>query len=348
MVEIAPGSERLRIPVGKYLLFLFIILLLLIGLLWYLLSSNYGAQNSFLESLRRYLSFFSSYHPNLQPEDDFNTALRIHGFERDEARKFRLFVSVTDKDGSPVKVLNASDVKLKVVSNSGQDLDARIDRARPLHMYSEWAAPISFTSVMDYSGSMFPQDLTAIETNYSALINQISLPLSASVVKFNSRVHDILELSEDRQEIIAAIQKRIKLENTALFDGISRGIEKVQSRPHLRFIILTTDGNDNASTDSLESVIKRCQTHNIAVFVFGFGWLDIKNLRDISESTDGYYSYVPDSSKLDEWFQKIGQIINNVQVIEFSTNADMNQPGSVELSIDAAGQTMKRVRVWTQ
>ena len=346
MVEVAPGSERLRIPVWKYLLFLFVTFLFLMGLLWYLLSSNYSAQNSFLESMRRYLSFFSTYHPKLQPEDDFGTALRIHGFEREEARKFRLFVSVTDKDGSPVKVLNPGDVKLKVLSNSGQDLAAAIDRTRPLHMYTEWAAPISFASVMDYSGSMFPQDLSAIENNYSELINQISLPLSASVVKFNSRVHDMLDLSADRQEILAAIQKRVKLENTALFDGIDRGIEKIQARPHLRFVILTTDGNDNASTNSLESVIKRCQTHNVAIFVFGFGWLDVANLRSISESTDGYYSYVPDSSKLDEWFKKIGQIINNVQVIEFSTSADMNQPGTVELSIEAAGQTLKRVRVW--
>ncbi|PKL43238.1 MAG: hypothetical protein CVV41_10995 [Candidatus Riflebacteria bacterium HGW-Riflebacteria-1] len=346
MVEVAPGGERLKIPVWKYLLFLFIALLLALGVLWYLLSSNYGAQNSFLESLRRYLSFFSSYHPKLQPEDDFGTALRIHGFEREDARKFNLFVSATDKDGSPLKVINPHDVKIKVTGTAGQEMNAVVVRTRPLHMYSEWAAPISFSSVMDYSGSMFPQDLSAIESNYSELINQITLPMSAAVIKFNTRVHDILELSSDKQEIIAAVQKRIGLQNTALFDGMDRGVEKIQSRPHFRFMILTTDGNDNSSMNSLDSVIKRCQTHNVAVFVFGFGWLDVNTLRNISESTNGYYSYVPDSAKLDEWFKKLGQIINNVQVIEFSTSVDMNQPGTVELSVESSGQTLKRVRVW--
>ncbi|EKD84055.1 MAG: hypothetical protein ACD_39C00270G0001, partial [uncultured bacterium] len=251
MVEVAPGGERLKIPVWKYLLFLFIALLLMLGVLWYLLSSNYGAQNSFLESLRRYLSFLSTYHPKLQPEDDFSTALRIHGFEREEARKFNLFVSATDKDGSPLKVINPNDVKIKVTGTTGQEMNAVIVRTRPLHMYSEWAAPISFSSVMDYSGSMFPQDLSSIESNYSELVNQITLPLSAAVVKFNTRVHDILDLSSDKQEILAAVQKRIGLQNTALFDGMDRGIEKIQSRPHLRFMILTTDGNDNSSINSL-------------------------------------------------------------------------------------------------
>ncbi len=346
MVEVAPGGERLKIPIWKYLLFLVLMSLLGLGILWYLLSSNIGASNSVLETLRRYLSFLSTYHPKMQPEDDFEDALRIHCFERDDAKKFRLFVSATDKDGSPLKVINPNEISIKVTDSNGQNLGASVTRVRPLHMYTDWAAPISFSSVMDYSASMFSKDLTAIESNYSDLINQITLPVTAAVVKFNSSVHDVLELSTDRQEIINALQKRVSLQNTALFDGLDRGIEKIKTQPHLRFIILTTDGNDNSSISTLDDVVKRCQTHNVAVFVFGFGWLDVKKLKHISESTDGFYSYVPDSSNLDDWFIKLGQIINNVQVVEFTATSDMNQPGSVELEVQSGGQNFKRIRTW--
>lgn len=346
MVEVAPGNERLRIPVWKYVLFLLVSLLLMLAILWSLLSSNYGAQNSFLESIRRYLSFFSSYHPSLKPEDDFSNALRIHGFERNEAKRFHLFISATDKDGSPAKILNPNEITLKVTDNAGNNLNAVIDKVRPLHMYTNWVDPVSFATVMDYSGSMFVEDLSAIESYFANLINQISLPFSAVVIKFNSSVNLIQELTSDNGDILAAIKKRIKLSNTALFDGIAMGVEKIQSRPHLRFAILTTDGNDNASYATLDDVVKRCREQSISVFVFGFGWLEVKNLKHLSNETDGFYSYVPDSSKLSDWFTKLGQIINNIQVVEFTATSDMNLPGSVELTVDFGGQKMNRIRTW--
>ncbi len=346
MVEVAPGNERLRIPAWKYILFLVLFLLLCLGIFWYLMASNFGASNSLLETLRRYLSFVSAFHPNLKPEDDFSNALRIHGVEKNSPKKFFMFVSMTDKDGSPIKVINAANVILQAKDKSGSDLNAVVDRVRPLHAYGDMADPMSFSSVMDYSGSMFPEDLTAIEENFSALIDQILIPFTGGVIKFNNKVHEMQPLTTDKSALKTAIKKRIMLQNTALFDGVDTGVDKIQARPHFRFVILTTDGNDNASNASLDDVIRRCQIHNTSVFVFGFGWLEVTNLRNLSNSTDGYYSYVPDSNRLADWFKKLGQIINNVQVVEFSVANDSNQPGSIELTINEGGQKLTRTRTW--
>ncbi|MDD3146496.1 MAG: VWA domain-containing protein [Candidatus Riflebacteria bacterium] len=346
MVEVAPGNERLRIPAWKYILFLVLFLLMCLGILWYMLASNYGASNSLLETLRRYLSFVSAFHPNIKPEDDFSNALRIHGVEKNSPKKFFMFVSMTDNDGSPLKVINAANVTVLAKDKSGADLNAIVDRVRPLHAYGDMADPMSFSSVMDYSGSMFPEDLTAIEDNFSALIDQILIPFTGGVIKFNNKVNEVQPLTTDKNALKTSIKKRIMLQNTALFDGVDAGVDKIQARPHFRFVILTTDGNDNASNASLDDVIRRCQIHNTSVFVFGFGWLEVTNLRNLSNSTDGYYSYVPDSSKLAEWFKKLGQIINNVQVVEFSVTNDTNQPGSIELTINEGGQKLTRTRTW--
>lgn len=346
MVEVAGKSEQLRIPVWKYLLFLFLMLLFLLLVLYFMLASNFGARNSFMETLRRYLSFTSAFHPNLKPEDNFDNALRIHGIEKAGPKRFYLFVSATGKDAAPIKVIQPTEVRLEVKDNSNNNLNVVIDKVRPLHLYSEWPDPVSFANVMDYSGSMFPEDVTAIESNFSSLINELVMPFSAAVIKFNNQVREILDLSADKNAILDAIKKSVPLQNTALFDGLDKGVEKIQARPHLRFIVLTTDGNDNASIANFDDVVRRCRQHNVSIFSFGFGWLDVASLKDLSEKTDGYYSYVTDSGNLDDWFKKLGQIINNVQVIEFSTDSDLNLPSEIVLSIDYNGNKLSRSRSW--
>lgn len=346
MVEIAPGRERLRIPVWKYVLFLIISLLLLLIILYSLLASNFGARNSFLETVRRYLSFASSFHPNLKPEDNFSNALRIHGFEKADSKRFYLFVSATRKDGTPTKVLSPADVTLTIKDSSQKQMQVTIDKIRPLHLYSEWPDPISFSSVMDYSGSMFPDDVKAIEKNFSALVNEFVIPFSAAVIKFNDKAREILNLSSDKNTVLEAIKKTVPLQNTALYDGIDKGVEKIQAQPHLKFIVLTTDGNDNSSVSTMKEAIRRCRQHNISIFAFGFGWLDIPSLKELSDKTDGYYSYVPDSSNLADWFKKLGQIVNNIQVIEFSTNTDMTFFQEVNLTINLSGEKLTRIKTW--
>jgi hypothetical protein len=339
MVEVSPKKDQLRIPVWKYLLFLLLLLIVLIAALLFTFSSGFSARNSFLESLRRYLSFASSMNPGLKPQDDFGEALRIHGIEKVGEKRFYLYVSVTDKNSSPLKTLNPANIKLSVFSPDSSEEACIIDKVKPLHFYGNLPDPISFAAVMDYSGSMFPHDVKAIENNFSEFTNEIALPFSASVIKFNEKVKQINQLTSDKGQILDAIKKRISLTNTALYDGLDKGIETVQARPHLRFIVLTTDGNDNASKVSLSEVIRRAQQHNISIFAFGFGWLKVDRLKEISQKTEGYYSYVPDSSNLDEWFQKLGQIINNIQVIEFSTSKNMNMPGKITLELTDSGLT---------
>ena len=346
MVEIAPSGGKLYIPVWKYVLFLALLLVLCLLFALYLLNSHFGAQFGWLESMRRYLSFASRLNPNLKAEDNFADALRIHGLEKIDPGRFRLFVSATKADGSPVTVLNPGELDLKIADNSGKGTPVMIDRVRPMHMYSHLTNPISYSMVMDYSGSMFPGDLTAIERNFSEFSNEIEPDFSAAIIKFNTRPVEIAPLTSDMTEIEQGISRRIPLQNTAMYDAIDMGVEKIQGQPHLRFIVLTTDGNDNASFIDMEEAIRRCRIHNISIFVFGFGWLNVNTLRELADRTDGYYSYVTNSSSLGDWFKKLGQIINNIQVIEFSTSPDFTMPGSMELTINTSSGKITRTRSW--
>lgn len=346
MVEIAPSGGKLYIPVWKYVLFLVLFLFFCLGLALYMLNSHFGARFSWLESMRRYLSFASRFNPNLKAEDNFSDALRIHGLEAISSGRFRLFVSATTADGRPVTVLNPGELDLKMADSTGKGTQILIGRVRPMHMYTHLTNPISYSMVMDYSGSMFPSDLTAIESNFSEFSDEIEPDFSAAIIKFNTRANEITPLTSDKTEIEKGIARRVPLQNTAMYDAIDMGVEKIQGQPHLRFIVLTTDGNDNASFIDIDEAIRRCRIHNISVFVFGFGWLNVDTLRKLADETDGYYSYVTDSSGLGDWFKKLGQIINNVQVIEFSTSPDFTMPSTIELTINTPSGKITRTRSW--
>lgn len=346
MVEVAPGKETLRIPVWKYVLFLIALFLITLLILYFLFASNFGARNPFMETLRKYLRIANVFRPDIKPEDNFASALKIHGFTKTGSKRFYFFVSATDGKGAPLTSLNPAQVSLKIKDQSGADIRVMVDRIRPLHLYKDLVAPLAFSSVMDYSGSMFPQDIQSIESNFSTFIDDLLLPPVGAVIKFNDDAIVVSDLTEDPKQILAAIKKPVALKNTALYDGIDKGVEKIQAQPNFKFMVLTTDGNDNASSTTIEEAIRRCRQHNVSIFAFGFGWLDVDVLKKLSENTDGYYSYVPDSANLDEWFSKTVKIINHVQVIEFSTDQDMNAPGETELSVNDGNVKLTRTRTW--
>jgi hypothetical protein len=345
MVEISPNKTPLKISVWRFVLVLLLLAIILLALFWYLFASRLGATNSFLEGIRKYLTFAATIHPNMKPEDNFADSLKIHGVEKVNSKSFTMLVSVTDKNGEPLTSINAGEIDLKVGGPKTTGLESvRIDKVTPLHMMNDWKEHVSFSSVMDYSASMFEGDLSAIENNFEKLMESITVPYAASIVKFNAKATEILKLSEAKDEIKKAIKKRVPLENTALFDGIIKGVEAVQARPHMRFLVLTTDGNDNASFNTLKEVLLRSKLHNVSIFVLAFGWLEVQTLRTLADETDGLYSYVPDSSKLEEWFTKLGKIINNVQVIEYSTKSDMEIPEKIDLTIKVNGKKLNRKR----
>jgi len=343
MVEVAPRSGPIRIDYWKYVALLLLLLLLGLAVLWAMLDTQWGASNSMSELFRKYLASVNRFRPNARPEDNLASALRIHGVEKLEGRKYAMFFTVTDGNSEPQNVTK-NQVTIAVGDPGAAIKTVVVDRVNPLQNLKTWNDRLSFAAVMDYSGSMFPEDLDAIESNYTYFINNLAFPFAAAVIKFHSVVEDILNLSSNQTDVEAALKRRIPLGNTALYNGICRGVEKIKNRPHLRMIILTTDGNNNVPGNTLDEAIQVCRQNFISNVVMGFGWLKVEILRRISDETDGFYVYVPDSSELKNWFPKIAKIVNNVQVAEFVSPIDIQPASSIEITVNVGGSTLKRSR----
>jgi hypothetical protein len=344
MVEVSPKAGPIRIDYWRYLAVLLFLFLLLFLLLWGVLGSQWGAGNPWAEFFRKHLSRLNKFRPSAKPEDNLANALRIFRVERLSGNRYAFLFSLTDEYGDAISPVPRSDVTIAVGDPGATPRPVAIDRITPLRDLGSWGNRVSFSAVMDYSGSMFPEDLDAIEQNYSTFINGIAFPFSASIVKFHSQVDEILPLSPSLTDIESAIKRRIPLGGTALFNGMMKGLETIRPREHLRFLLLTTDGNNNIAGSSLEDVITDSRQSFIPTFVFGFGWLKVDVLKRISDETDGFYVYVPDSADLKNKFPKMADIVNKVQVAEFSSTIDI-QPGSpLEITVNTKNGVLKRTR----
>lgn len=344
MVEVSPKTGEIRIHAWRYLAVLLCLLLVAFLLLWILLGSQWGASNPYAELARKYLSLLNNFRPSAKPEDNLANALRIHRVERMTGKKYALLFSVTDANGDPIKNLAQKAVTIGVGDPGQSPQTVVVDRLTSLKDMSQWNSKLAFSAVMDYSGSMFPEDLKSIEENYSSFIKGITFPFSAGVIKFNSTVNELLPMCPSLIDIEANIKKSIKLGNTALYSGMDKGLESVRPLEHMRFLLLTTDGNDNVGGVTLEEVIKNSRQAFVSTFVLGFGWLKIEILRKIADETDGYYVYVPDSSDLNAKFLKLAEIVNYVQVAEFISPIDVQPSSSIKLVVDTPGGLLTRTR----
>lgn len=343
MVEVAPRTSEIRINYVRYIVFLVFLIFFGGWLLWMAYASSWGASNPFAEWMRKYLSVVNRFRPTAKPEDNLASALRLHGIEKLGEKRYAVLFTVTDANGDPLATVKPSDVEVQLGTQASSRQRALVDRVVPLHMTNQ-PDPVSFAGVMDYSGSMFPEDIQAIESNYSTFMNAIVLPYSGSIIKFNNVVNTIVSLTPDKRDIEKAVKTPVPLENTAFYSGMDKGVTTIQARRWMRFLLLTTDGNDNASSHTLEEVILRSRQHFVSSFVLGFGWLNIDVLKRIAEETDGYYVYVPDSGDLSKWFPKISKIVNNVQVAEVSLPVDQGLPLSIDMTVNANGTRLRRSR----
>ncbi|MBF0547702.1 MAG: VWA domain-containing protein [Candidatus Riflebacteria bacterium] len=345
MVEVAPRSGPLRIHIKSCLVFLFLLLLLLLGILYSMFGTSWGASNSIIESARRYLSIINKFRPSAKPQNDLKSALRVHCVESIGVKRYALYFSMTDSNSEPVLAFSPSEISLSVGDLGASRKPVIVDKVTPLHMFNQWNERLFFSAIMDYSGSMFAEDIENIKKNCSGLTNGILFPFQANVIKFSGSVDERIPLTADKTKIESAICDGYPIgDSTSLYNAIDQGLTAIQSQPHMRFLLATTDGNDNSSSISLDETVRRLKLHGVSAFIFGFGWLKVEVLKKIAEDTDGFYIYTPDSSELSSWFPKLAKIINNIQVLEFSTQNDVSIPCTIDLTIKHAGTEMRRTK----
>ena len=234
----------------------------------------------------------------------------------DQKGGLNIFVSVTDQNGIAIEGLDASNFDIFL-------MDGGV--ATPIQPIGPTFLPslIITALTMDYSGSMYA-DTTSIpgmETAISTFINLKSPLDQIEVIKFSDTVEVVVPLTTVDSTLLNGVTDTNFYGHgyTAFYRAVEQGQDDVwalaQTNPtYLPSVIGFTDGNNNLTPLTTDSILYKSLYNQIPVYTVGYGVLpDTTSLRAIADSTGGAFAWDPSSAGLSVLYQIVnGQLSNSV------------------------------------
>ena len=134
--------------------------------------------------------------------------------------------------------------------------------------------PVAIGLVVDNSTSMTPKRADVIEAA-EAFVRASNPEDALFTVNFNEHVsfglQPPVEFTSDRAVLREALLTIGARGQTAMYDGIAVGLDRVNESPlDRRVLVVVSDGKDNRSRLSFEDVLARALRSNAAIYAVGF------------------------------------------------------------------------------
>jgi Mg-chelatase subunit ChlD len=183
--------------------------------------------------------------------------------------------------------------------------------------------PHAIALVMDHSGSMGDERAFAVQNAAEQLINRKKPQDAFALVKYDSHIGVESTVSREADELRSRLQKNGLAgygQMTAILDGIAAGISQVASVPGIRqkAVIIFTDGQDNSSTISADSVITLARRTGTIINAIDFGYgVNGDLLKSVAAATGGIYQQIYATGEFDDIFDDIYRRLHNYYLIEY-------------------------------
>ena len=200
---------------------------------------------------------------NVKSQDDvLKVETDLVGFE----------VTVTDKDGKPVRGLEAKDFR---VSEDG--IERKVDFFEPLRRTAE-SRPLAIVFALDISGSMTTEELTRLHTALENFISHLAdYDSYFAIMTFGMEVKTLQTFTNKPEKLQKAFEKLLKEQDglsTHAYDATDEAVRLLQKKaPQTiknklmkRAVILITDGFPVGDTVSPKTVIERANNSEASIY----------------------------------------------------------------------------------
>jgi VWFA-related protein len=263
-----------------------------------------------------------------------------------DTRLVPLNVTVTDKSGHLVTDLPQSAF---TVMENGVPQQIKIFKSEDV--------PVSIGLIIDNSGSMRDKR-QAVESAALTLVKSSNPQDEAFVVNFNDEAYlDTPHLTSDITILEQALTKINAKGGTAMRDALRMSMEELKkhAKRDKKVILVVTDGNDNASTETLEAVVREAQQSDVLIYAIGLLSQEekkearaAKRALDILVSNTGGQVFYPNAvTEVEEIAKEVAKDIRSQYTIAY-TPANATLDGTfrtIKVTVKSRNNLVARTRM---
>ena len=268
-------------------------------------------------------------------------------------------VFVIKKDVDEV-LLHATvvDDKQHIVTNLDRNAFSVFEDGKPQNIISfrHEDIPVAMGIVIDNSGSMREK---------RAKVNQAALNLVRAsnpqdevfVVNFNDEYYLDQDFTNDLLKLKEALDKIDAKGGTALYEAVVASAEHLKKNARLekKVLFVVTDGEDNASRESLEQAVKQLQEEN-GPAVYAIGILGEEEhpkrakraLEIITQRTGGLAFFPKTLDEVDEISRSVAHDIRNQYTIGYKPTIPKGAGGFRQIRVEAKAKGQRKLVVRTK
>jgi VWFA-related protein len=261
-----------------------------------------------------------------------------------ETRLVPLNVTVTDKHGHPVPKLPQD--AFHVFENNV---------AQPIRVFKHEDVPVSLALVIDSSGSMRSKQ-QGVAAAAVALVMDSNPQDESFVVDFNDKAHLDVDFTSDIALLRRTFEYIDAKGGTAMRDAIRMSIDHLRNkaRHDKKAVIVVTDGNDNASTIRLDSLVKIAQEDGTLIYAIGLlndedsyaASAARRALKALTKSTGGQVFYPKNVSAVDPIAHEVAHDIRTQYSVAYTPLNDRLDGTfrTIKVTVKASGNPAVRTR----
>jgi Ca-activated chloride channel homolog len=248
----------------------------------------------------------------------------------------------------------------KLVTNLKQDAFSvtENDVKQDILLFKREDIPVSMGLIIDNSGSMRSKR-ASVEAAALALVKDSNPEDEVFIVNFNDDAFidnpngkDFLTNVDEMREALTRIDSR---GGTAMRDAIAKSIEWLKkAHKEKKVLVVVTDGVDNASTISLEDLVRNARQSDVLIYSVGLLTDEEKRsassakrqLNALAEATGGLTYYPKEVSEVDPIAHQVARDIRSQYTIAYKPTNDAldGTYRKIKVTVRAAGNPVPRTR----